>query len=100
MLEALELNARRRRECFAEAEAGGAAYLVECRDLWDAFERDGGVYFEACADAVEVDALIAAFDGQGWSAILGIYNLRHPLDGQGAGLDVEGWRRGGRLGPV
>lgn len=98
MEEALRLNNARRAVRYGETKAEGQAYLVERRDLYDAFDRDAGVYFVGCADEAAVDAVIAhARSPEGGNdPILGIYSLRAPLDGQGPGLTPAAWRAGGR----
>jgi hypothetical protein len=45
LLHAVRLNAKRREERYAEHRAAGKAWLIECRDLWDAEDEDAGVYF-------------------------------------------------------
>jgi len=102
--EALRRNNERRAVRYAEAAAAGAAYLVECRDLWDASDDDAGVYFVACHAETEVDALVAQDplrDGDGvvrgpGDPVMGIYSVPHPLDAQGPGLTPAEWRAGER----
>ena len=38
-----------RAEHFAKGQSEGGHWLLECRDMWDAFDDDGGVYFKIMA---------------------------------------------------
>lgn len=88
---AVRLNQERRGVRFDEAARAGAAYLVECRDLWDAHEADGGVYFVPC-DTAAVTALALEFaDDNPNDRLLGIYVVAEPLLPQGPGLTRAQW---------
>ncbi|HRE30251.1 MAG TPA: hypothetical protein PK954_26655 [Anaerolineales bacterium] len=97
MLQALKLNRGRRAVNHAEAAQAGAAYLVECRDLWDAHDTDAGVYFVPCATEAEVTALVNQHNETDPNdRILGIYRVDAPIEPQGPGLTREAWLAGGR----
>lgn len=94
---AVAINRERRTVRHAEAAQAGAAYLVECRDLWDADDADAGVYFVPCVGAVEVTALALEFsDDNPNDRLLGIYRVPDPVAGQGAGLSRAAWLAGAR----
>lgn len=93
---ALRLNAEGRAGAFAGAASAGAMWLVECRDLWDASDEDAGVFYQPCADDAGVDRLLAEYADGEWHSVLGIYDVRRPLEAQGPGLRPESWRRGER----
>lgn len=77
---------------FAEAERAGAAYLVECRDLWDAHEADGGVYFVPCDTAAAVTTIALEFTNDNPNdRLLGVYVIAKPLLPQGPGLTRAQW---------
>lgn len=90
---AVALNWQQLQQRYSEAQKSGAAWLVECRDMYDAVEDDAGIYFEPCSDAAAVDKMVADFDSR-FTKILGIYSLRKPLESQGTGLTVSQWKRG------
>ena len=93
--DALRLNDQRRKVRYAELRAEGARWMLECRDLWDAEDDDGGVYFSGCANGVEVNAAIAGMDPSS-DRLMGVYDLTRPLDEQGPGLTVQQWLAGVR----
>ncbi len=75
---------------FAKAQAEGGRWLLECRDMWDAFDDDGGVYFQAMPD--DLSARREARDIQANpkdKRLLGAYDLTRPLAEQGPGLKLE-----------
>ncbi len=75
---------------FARGQAEGARWLLECRDMWDAFDEDGGVYFKVFQE--ETSARRQARDIQAHpkdKRLLGAYDLSKPLKEQGAGLTLE-----------
>lgn len=93
----VQANRGRLEARFASAAATGAHWLVECRDLGDAFAADAGVFFEICPDDDAVDALVArCTDTNAYERLLGIYDLRRPLRGQGPGLTRKDWLSGKR----
>ena len=75
---------------FAKGQAEGARWLLECRDMWDAFDEDGGVYF-----ALAMDDQAARREARDIQAnpkdkrLLGAYDLTRPLAEQGQGLKLE-----------
>ncbi|MBN1270238.1 MAG: hypothetical protein JXB04_11675 [Kiritimatiellae bacterium] len=91
MFRAVVLNARRRAEYYAKFRAAGAAWLLECRDLWDSEDDDAGVYFTDCSSERGVDTCIRELDPL-TDRVLGIYDLSKPLDEQGVGLTLEEWQ--------
>jgi hypothetical protein len=70
------LNSARREQRFLEARQSNHAWLVECRDLWDAHNRDAGVYFVPCPDEAAVDVLVArCSNDNSCDRLLGIFRL-------------------------
>ena len=91
-LAAIERNRERLRARFAAADRSRVRWLVECRDLGDAFEADAGVFFSECADDAAVDALAARFtEEHPANRILGIFDLARPLEEQKGGLTRDEW---------
>jgi hypothetical protein len=88
---AVQLNARRRERRYAEHRAAGKAWMIECRDMWDAEDDDAGVYFVGCADAAAVTRYLNDLDPSS-DRVLGIYDLSKPLVPQGPGLTREEWK--------
>ncbi len=79
-----------RQDHFARGQAEGGRWLLECQDLWDAFDEDGGVYFEVFRD--EAAARREARDIQAHpkdKCLLGAYDLAQSLEEQGAGLSLD-----------
>ncbi|MBS2037828.1 hypothetical protein JST97_22780 [bacterium] len=79
-----------RQSHFAKGQAKGARWLLECRDMWDAFDEDGGVYFVLMMD--DLSARREARDIQAYpkdKRLLAAYDLTRPLEEQGAGLNLE-----------
>lgn len=92
---ALQINRERRALRHAEAAGAGAAWLVECRDLWDAHDEDAGVYFVACATDDDVTGLVGRLDDDNPNdRILGIYRISEPITPQGPGLTRAQWLSG------
>jgi hypothetical protein len=91
----LELNRATPEARFEKARRAGAAYLVECRDVYDAVFvhdcADRGVYYEELGDAAAVDALAVILGNNAWNCILAIYDLSRPLAEQGPGLARDDW---------
>lgn len=86
-LAAARLNSHRRPLRFAEGQAQGQAYMLECRDLGDHDATDAGVYFMFCANESALrEAIQSMPDDDPWNRILGIFDLRRPLAEQGLGL--------------
>jgi hypothetical protein len=97
MLRAVQVNSSRLAQRFAEARQGNSAWLVECRDLGDAFDEDAGVYFVPCPDEAAVAELVAkCSDDNPYDKLLGIFNLHKPLDAQGGGVTRTQWLAGQR----
>lgn len=87
-------NARRRQDAFRDAQRDGSLFLAECRDMWDRFDHDAGVYFVPCSSLEEVDALVDVCvpDEQYLhDRLLGIYHTTNALETQGAGISREAW---------
>jgi hypothetical protein len=87
---------------FVSAAASGQRWLVECRDLGDAFDAAAGVYFVECADDAGVDQVVARCTDDSYDRLLGIFDLRRPLGEQGGGLTRAAWiigRQPGTGGP-
>jgi hypothetical protein len=94
---AVKLNAERLERAFAIAIANGNLWLVECRNLFDAFVDDAGVYFVECEDDRAVNEVVACCtDDSHFDRLLGIFNLRKPLAGQRVGLTRSEWVSGKR----
>ena len=94
---ALRLNRTRRESRHADAARAGAAWLVECRDLWDSPDEDQGVYFVACKTEADVAALVEPLDDDNPNdRVLGIYRVRDPVIPQGPGLTRQQWLAGMR----
>jgi hypothetical protein len=94
---AVKLNRERLERSFGRAAARGQRWLLECRDLGDAFDSDAGVYFVECADDAAVAQVVArCTDANPYDRLLGIYDLRKPLDPQGPGLTRAEWLSGKR----
>lgn len=81
-----------REDHFARGQAEGGRWLLECRDMWDAFDEDGGVYFkvfhEDAAARREVRDIQAHPKDK---RLLGAYDLGKALAEQGPGLTLEGF---------
>jgi hypothetical protein len=94
---AVQINQRRRLQKYWEGREKGAAWLVECRDMWDAMDEDAGAYFVFCANEQEVEEALRQrpLDSPD-DRVLGIYRLDRPLDSQGPGIRPEDWMNGCR----
>lgn len=89
---ALQINGQRRKIRFAEGQQAGMAWMLECRDMWDAHDRDGGVYFSFCATEAEVDEAVSKLTGDDMGdRLLGIYDLSETLKVQGPGINRADW---------
>jgi len=99
LLNAIALNVARRKEEFAEFRATGAAWMLECQDLWDFHDEDAGVYFLPRETAAEVDDYLGQLDEENYR-VLGIYSLARPLEEQELGLTAARWFAGGDHGSV
>ena len=92
LLNALHKNEERRQVRFAEGRQKGMRWMLECRDMWDASDEDGGVYFSFCATEAEVSAAAHKMtDENTGDRLLGIYDLSKPLLPQGAGINRADW---------
>ena len=79
--------AERRPIRFAEGQARGARWMLECRDMWDAMEEDGGVYFQFVNTTEEARQQVRDILGKPEEArLLGVYDLSIELTPQGPGL--------------
>ena len=64
--------------------------MLECRDMWDAFDDDGGVYFKIMAgDGMARREVRDIQANPQDKRLLAAYDLRKPLLEQGAGLTLE-----------
>ena len=92
MLAAIKRNRERLEQRYVSAAASGHRWLVECRDLSDAFDSAAGVYFVECLDDAAVDEVVArCTDDSPYDRLLGIIDLRKPLDDQGGGVTRAEW---------
>ncbi|VAX13723.1 hypothetical protein MNBD_GAMMA24-1077 [hydrothermal vent metagenome] len=66
--------------------------MLVCRDMYDAFDGDGGVYFETFNTSAEVDKKVEKSGGD--QKVMGIYNLNLSFDDQYPGMKAEDWEIG------
>jgi len=79
--------AERRLTHFAQGQAQGARWMLECRDMWDAMEEDGGVYFQIVNTTQEARQQVGDILGKPNDVrVLGVYDLTMELTSQGPGL--------------
>jgi len=79
-----------RAEYFAKGQLEGGHWLLECRDMWDAFDDDGGVYFKIMASDGMARREVRDIQANPQDKrLLAAYDLRKPLAEQGAGLTLE-----------
>jgi len=79
-----------RAEHFAKGQLEGGHWLLECRDIWDAFDEDGGVYFKVMTSDGMARREVRDIQGSPQDKrLLAAYDLRRPLAEQGAGLTLE-----------
>jgi len=96
MLASIKRNRDRLEQRYVSAAASGHRWLVECRDLADAFDSTAGVYFVECSDDAAVDEVVArCADDNPYDRLLGIIDLYKPLDRQGGGVTRAEWIAGG-----
>ncbi|MEZ4669559.1 MAG: hypothetical protein R3E39_16770 [Anaerolineae bacterium] len=89
---ALTHNAERRKQRYLEGQKQGHRWMLECRDMWDAYDDDAGVYFLYCLTPAAVDQALAALPNDSPdNRLLGIYDLSLPLPKQGAGMSRDEW---------
>jgi hypothetical protein len=88
MFQAVRTNSLRLEKRFSKAAEEGFVWLLEMQDLWDFHDDDAGVYFVPCKTEAEVRANF----GKSHDRVLGIYDIRLPLEGQGVGLMPGEWR--------
>lgn len=99
MYESVRRNRERLERRFEMARAKGLRWLVECRDLGDAFDEAAGVYFVDCPDDAAVEQIvIRCTDDNPYDRVLGIFDLHRPLPEQGGGLNRASWLAGGSAG--
>lgn len=83
---ALHLSRAARERRYAEGKAQGAAYMLECRDMWDADDQDAGVFFTLHKSREEAVARIREMaKTPDHERVLAVYDLRQPLLPQGPG---------------
>ena len=94
---AVKLNRKRLEKQFHDADRKKHQWLIECRDLGDAYEEDAGVYFVVCETEETVNQMITDMtDDNIYERVLGIFDLRRPLEEQGVGLTRAEWITGVR----
>lgn len=75
---------------FARGQAEGGRWLLECRDMWDAYDEDGGVYFEVFRDDSAARREVKDIQSHPKDKrLLGAYDLKRPLAEQGPGMTLE-----------
>ncbi len=77
---------------FIEAKEKGYNWMLVCRDMHDAFDDDGGVYFETYKSRAKVDAKVKKSSGD--QKVMGIYDLSITFDEQYSGVKVDDWETG------
>ncbi len=96
---AIALNRKRLENQAADARAAEFRWLVESRELGDAYDRDARVYFVPCEDDKKVLAVISPKGPDNpYDRVLGVFDLEVPLSGQGGGVRREDWLAGVRPG--
>lgn len=89
---AVALNRQRLEARFVEATQRGMRWLVECRDLSDAYDEAAGVYFEECADDTALwDVIERCTEDNAYDRLLGIFDLQRPLAEQADGQSRTSW---------
>jgi hypothetical protein len=64
--------------------------MLECRDMWDADEQDAGVFFTLHKTREEAVARIREMaKTPDHERVLAVYDLRQPLQPQGAGQNPQ-----------
>ena len=92
LLNAVRKSDERRQVRFTEGQQQGMLWMLECRDMWDASDDDGGVYFSLCKSAADVTAIAQHLNGTNTDdRLLGIYDLSKLLIQQGAGISRSEW---------
>ncbi len=77
---------------FIEAKEKGYNWMLVCRDMYDAFDDDGGVYFPTCKTRAEVDDKVKKSGGD--QKVMGIYDLSRSFNEQYPGVKAESWVMG------
>jgi len=93
------LAAAERKRLYGKFRASGAAWMLECRDMWHGLEEDAGEYFLPFANVAEVSDFVNRMNEDS-DRVLGIYSLTKPLEEQGPGLSAAQWFAGGDRGSV
>jgi len=75
---------------FDKAKQKGFNWMLVCRDMYDAFDDDGGVYFETYKVRAKVDAKVEKSGGD--QKVMGIYDLSRSFDDQYPGIKAEDWK--------
>ena len=95
--QAVRLGSEARERRFEEARAQGAQWMLECREMWDAHDGDGGAHFRICQDYPQASKAVAELTADpSQNRLLGIFSLRQTLNSQGMGLTSEEFFRRGR----
>lgn len=89
MQKSLAIARERRKVRYIEAKEQGCHWLLECRDMLDAFDDDAGLYFELFKTRKEVDEKVGKSGGS--QKVMGIYDLSLPLREQGSGITAADW---------
>ena len=91
--EMVAANRQRLEEVVVGARASGAKWVVECRDMWDAQDSDGGIYFAVCKTDREVDRVAARCTGSHPdNRLLGVFDVAHAPEDQWPGLKLDEWQ--------
>ena len=77
---------------FFKAKKQGYRWMLVCRDMYDAFDDDGGVYFKTFKTRNNVDEMVTKSGGD--QKVMGIYDLNLPFDEQYPGMKTKDWEIG------
>ncbi len=77
---------------FINAKKQGYSWMLVCRDMYDAFDDDGGVYFETFKTRAEVDKKVEKSSGD--QKVMGVYDLSLSFEEQYPGIASEDWVTG------
>jgi len=92
LLKSFAIAGERRGVRYIEAKEQGYRWMLECRDMWDAYDEDAGLYFETYKTRAEVDAKVEKSSGD--QKVMGIFDLSLPLNDQGVGVTSDDWEIG------
>lgn len=74
---------------FNRAKKKGYNWMLVCRDMYDAFDDDGGVYFKTVKSRARVDEVVKKSDGV--EKVMRIYDLSLSFGENFPGVSVEDW---------